>query len=362
MLDGDHGLGLEGERLARISVPPAVKSILDTIGNTPMVKLNEIPKEEGVKANIWGKLEFYNPTGSLKDRTYREMILNAIKRGDLKPGMEIIEVSTGNAGISCTFIGTLLGYRVTIVMPDGMSEERKKLIRALGGNIIFTPGGESDVDLSMEKAKEIIRENPGKYWFPNQYENPDNIAAHYKTTAPEIWKQTKGRIDAFVATQGTGGTVSGVGRYLKKKRKRIKIYAGEPTEAPLLAEGRWGSHRIEGIGDGFVPRNLDLSVLDGVILVSSEEAIEMTKRLIREEGIFCGISSGANVVMAIKLAKKHPELKNIVTMINDNGYRYFSTAVFGVKKELRIPEREHPMDEYARKQLEKYQPRWEIIR
>jgi len=212
----------------------------------------------------------------------------------------------------------------------------------------------------FEKTRK--RENPGKYWVPGQYDNPDNIAAHYKTTGPEIWKQLKGKVDAFVATQGTGGTISGVGRYLKKKRKGIKIYAGEPTEAPLLSERRWGSHRIEGIGDGFVPRNLDLSIIDGVITVSSDEAIEMTKRLIKEEGIFCGISSGANVVMALKLARRHPELKNIVTMINDNGFRYFSTAVFGVEKEIKIPEREHPMDDYTREQLNKYQPKWEVIR
>lgn len=347
--------------MPRPALSPAVKSILDAIGNTPLVRLNKIPGEEGVKANVWGKLEFYNPTGSLKDRIYKEMILGAIKRGELKPGMEILEASTGNAGISCAFIGTLLGYKVTIVMPEGMSEERKKIMRAYGADIIFTPGGESDVDLCIKKIQELKEQSPGKYWEPAQFSNPDNIAAHYKTTGPEIWKQLKGKIDAFVATQGTGGTISGVGRYLKERRKRIRIYAGEPAEAPLLSERRWGSHRIEGIGDGFVPRNLDLSVIDGIITVSSEEAIEMTKRLMREEGIFCGISSGANVVMAIKLAKRHPELKNIVTMINDNGFRYFSTPLFGVRKELKIPEREHPLDEYAKQQLDKHQPRWEII-
>lgn len=348
--------------MARIVVSPAAKSVLNLIGNTPMVRLNKIPGEEGVKANVWCKLEYFNPTGSLKDRPYREMILNAVKRGELKPGMEILEASTGNAGIACAFIGTLLGYKVTIVMPEGMSEERKKIIRVFGGDIVFTPGAESDVDLCLEKIREMLEREPGRYWVPGQYDNPDNVAAHYKTTGPEIWRQLRGRVDAFVATQGTGGTITGVGRYLKRRRKKIKIYAGEPSEAPLLSERRWGSHRIEGIGDGFVPRNLDLSILDGVITVSSEEAVEMTKRLIREEGIFCGISSGANVAMAIKLAQKHPELKNIATMINDNAYRYYSTAVFGVEKELEIPEREHPMDEYTREQLDKYQPRWEIIR
>lgn len=347
--------------MPRLLLSPAVKSILDAIGNTPMVKLNRIPQEEGVKANIWCKLEFYNPTGSLKDRIYKEMILGAIKRGELKPGMEILEASTGNAGIACAFIGTLLGYKVTIVMPEGMSEERRKTMQAFGAEVILTPGGESDVDLCLEKIRELKEKSPGKYWEPAQFSNPDNIAAHYKTTGPEIWKQLKGRVDAFVATQGTGGTLSGVGRYLKKRRKRIKIYAGEPSEAPLLSERRWGSHRIEGIGDGFVPRNLDLSIIDGVITVSSEEAIEMTRRLMREEGIFCGISSGANVAMAIKLVKIHPELKNIATMINDNGFRYFSTPVFGVQKELEIPEREHRLDEYTKQQLDKYQHRWEII-
>lgn len=325
------------------------------------MRLNKIPREEGVDVEILCKLEWFSPTGSLKDRIYYEMLTSAVKRGDLKPGMEILETSTGNAGISCAFVGALLGYKVTIVMPEGMSEERKKIIRAYGANLIFTPGAESDVDLCLKKTEEMKRENPGKYYEPNQYSNPDNIAAHYKTTGPEIWEQTDGKLDAFIASQGTGGTITGVGRYLKEKNPNIKIYALEPTEAPMLAKRRWGSHRIEGIGDGFVPRNLDLSLLDGVILTTSEEAINMAKRLAVKEGIFCGISSGCNVVGAIKLARKHPELKRIVTMINDTGQRYFSTPLCDVEKALEIPEREHPMDEYTIEQLDKYQSRWEII-
>ena len=337
------------------------ESILDTIGNTPLMKLSKIPKQEGIDAEIFVKLEFFNPTGSLKDRIYKEMITKAIETGELREGMEIIEASTGNAGIACTFIGRILGYKVTIVMPEGMSEERKQFIRAYGGELLLTPGGESDVDLCLKKIQELIREKPGKYWFPDQFSNPNNPMAHYKTTGPEIWEQTGGKVDCFVAAQGTGGTVTGVGRLLRERSSNVKLYAVEPSEAPILSHRRWGTHRIEGIGDGFVPRNLDLSILDGVVTVSSDEAIEMTRRLIKEEGIFCGISSGCNVAAAIKIAKKHPELKNIVTMINDSANRYFSTEVFGVKKELHVPEREHPLDEYTIEQLDKYQSRFEII-
>lgn len=289
------------------------------------------------------------------------MIARAIKKGNLKLGMKIVEVSTGNAGISCAFIGTLLGYEVTIVMPTGMSEERKKIIRALGGEIIETPGGESDVDLSYKKAKQLVEENPGKYWLPDQFSNPDAVLAHYETTAVEIWKQTEGKVDALVLAQGTGSTLTGVGRYLKERNPSIKIYAVEPREASLLSRRRWGSHRIEGIGDGFIPRNLDLSILNGVVTVSSEEAIEMAKELIKKEKLLAGISSGANIAAVIKVAKKHPELKHIITMLNDTATRYFTTLLFGVEKKLEIPEREHPLDEFTKSQLDKYQPKWEII-
>ncbi|GBC69958.1 Cysteine synthase [archaeon HR01] len=336
--------------------------ILECVGNTPIVKLSRITEAEGVDVEILAKLEFYNPSGSLKDRIYREMISKAIERGELRDGMEILEVSTGNAGIACSFVGTHLGYRVTIVMPEGMSEERKQLIKAFGGSLIFTPGGESDVDLSLKKAESMIRSNPGRYWFPNQFTNPDNIQAHIKTTGPELWEQTGGRLDCFVMSQGSGGTVSGAGRFLKDKSSSIKVYTVEPSEAAVISDGRWGSHRIEGIGDGFIPRNLDLSVLDGVVTVSSDEAVEMTRRLARLEGVFCGISSGCNVAAALKIARKKPEIRRIVTVICDSGNRYLSTKVFGPGKKSPIPEREHPLDEYTRSVRERYLAKLEIIR
>jgi cysteine synthase A len=196
---------------------------------------------------------------------------------------------------------------------------------------------------------------------PSQFDNPDNITAHYKTTGPEIWQQTGGKIDAYVATQGTGGQLTGIGRYLRRKNPRVKLYAGEPAECPLLARREWGEHKIEGIGDGFVPRDLDLSLLDGVVTIKSDEAIEMARRLAREEGIFCGISSGANVAAAIKLAKAHPKMKRIATMICDSGQRYFSTELCGEPKHVVSPEREHPIDDYTRDQLDKHQGGWEII-
>ncbi|MGC1121907.1 MAG: cysteine synthase family protein [Candidatus Methanofastidiosia archaeon] len=337
------------------------QTMLDTIGRTPLVRLQTIPKQEKVTSDILGKVEWFSPTGSLKDRIYYEMITHAVEEGDLNPGMEILETSTGNAGISCAFVGGLLGFKVTIVMPAGMSEERKKVISAYGANLVYTPGGESDVDLCLEKARELKRKNPGKYWEPGQFVNDYNIRAHYKNTGPEIWEQTQGKVDAFIASQGTGGTITGVGRYLREKNPLVKLYALEPSEAPMLARGKWGSHRIEGIGDGFVPRTLDVSMLDGVILTTSEEAILMARRLAKEEGMFCGISSGCNVAGAIKLARNHPELRTIVTMINDTGQRYFSTELCGGKKDIDIPEREHMLDGRTIENLDKYQKTWEII-
>lgn len=335
--------------------------VFGTIGRTPLTSLTKIPVAERIKATVLVKLEYLNPTGSLKDRIYREMILNAIRRGELKTGMEILEASTGNAGISCAFVGAVLGYKVTIVMPVGMSEERVKIIRAYGANVVNTPGGESDVDLCVKKIQEMKSKHPGMYWEPGQFNNPDNVAAHYKTTGPEIWEQAGRRVDCFLASQGTGGTITGVGRYLREKCADVALFAVEPSEAPILSRRRWGTHRIEGIGDGFVPRNLDLSQLSGVITVSSEESIAMAKRLSREEGIFCGISSGCNVAAAIKAARKHPEYKTIVTMINDTGQRYFSTELCDEKKYFEVPEREHPLDSYTVEQLNQHQHRWEII-
>lgn len=336
-------------------------SILDVIGDTPTIRLSKIPQAEKIGSEIFVKLEFFNPTESLKDRIYKAMIQGAISRGDLKPGMEILEASTGNAGIACTFIGTLLGYKVTIVMPEGMSDERKKLIKAFGGELILTPGAESDVDLCLTKIEDLMRINKGKYWFPNQFSNPDNPSAHYRTTGPEIWNQLGGRVDCFIASQGTGGVLSGVGRYLKERNPNVKLYAVEPSEAPILAKGKWGTHKIEGIGDGFVPKNLDLSLMDGVITVSSDEAIEMTRRLTREEGIFCGISSGCNVAAAIKVLRRHPDLRRLATMINDSGGRYLSTEVFGIKREQIVTRSKKDLDNYTLEQLGKYQKGFDII-
>lgn len=336
-----------------------VKSILETIGHTPLVRLNRVT--DGLRPEILVKLEYFSPSGSLKDRIYLNMIEKAERRGDLKKGMTILECSTGNAGIACSFIAAVKGYACVIVMPEGMSEERKKMNVSYGTEMIYTPGGESDVDLALEKLEEIRRRDPKKYWVPSQFDNPDNIEAHYNTTGPEIWEQTNGKLEAYVSTQGTGGQLTGIGKFLRKKNPAIKLYAGEPAECPLLSRREWGEHKIEGIGDGFVPRDLDLSLLDGVVTITSAEAIGMARRLARAEGIFCGISSGANVVAAIKVANHHPEMRQIVTMICDSGQRYFSTELCGVSKHVESPEREHPMDEYTRKQLDKYQSGWEII-
>jgi len=349
-------MGIEWNRVSTVT-----DDIFQTIGRTPLVNLRRIPSSEKVKARILVKLEYVNPTGSLKDRIYYEMIKNAIQRGDLRLGMEILEASTGNAGISCAFVGTTLGYKVTVVMPSGMSRERQKIICAYGADVITTPGAESDVDLCLEKIAELKRAYPGKHWEPGQFSNPDNVAAHYKTTGPEIWEQTEGHVDCFLASQGTGGTLTGVGRFLKEKNRDVALYAVEPAEAPILSHRRWGTHKIEGIGDGFVPRNLDLSHIKGIITTSSDESIEMAKRLSREEGIFCGVSSGCNVIAAVKAAKKHPEFRTIVTMVNDTGQRYFSTELCGEKKHVEIPQREHPLDDYTIEQLNKYQSGWEVI-
>ncbi|PSQ61430.1 MAG: O-acetylhomoserine (thiol)-lyase [Halobacteriales archaeon SW_9_67_25] len=351
---------------ASASSSQTTADILDIIGDTPLVELTG-PSEEA-DATVYGKLEFVNPSGSIKDRIYREMITAAIDRGDLEPGMEILECSTGNAGIACTFVGTRLGYDVTIVMPEGMSEERKKVIRAYGGDLVETPGGESDVDLSMDRVDEMLAESPGQYWFPNQFTNPDNPVAHEKTTGVEILDQVGGAPDAFLAGQGTGGTVTGVGgtvtgvgRTLREEDPETALYALEPAEAPLLSCRQWGTHEIEGIGDGFVPENLDPELMDGVVAVESDAALERSRALAEGEGVFCGISSGANVEGAIRLSRERPELDEIVTIICDTGHRYFTTKLFEPEYEIDVPDREHPLDEYSREILEEYQDEWHIV-
>ena len=337
------------------------KSVFDAIGRTPLVQLNRIPAAEGIRAKILVKVEWFSPSGSLKDRIYWNMFTRAERRGALRKGMTVLECSTGNAGIGCSFVSAVKGYPCIIVMPEGMSEERKKLDIAYGAEMVYTPGGESDVDLALQKLDEIRRKDPKTYFVPAQFDNPDNIDAHIRTTGPEIWEQTGGRIDAFIMTQGTGGTLTGVGRHIRKLKKRLRLYAIEPSECPLLSRRAWGPHGIEGIGDGFVPKNLDVSLLDGIVTTTTPESMEMARRLAKEEGIFCGISSGANVAGAIKLAKARPDLKMIVTLICDTGQRYFSTELCGMPKHVEIPERDHPMDPYTVQQLDRYQGGWEII-
>jgi cysteine synthase A len=337
----------------------ATADILDIIGDTPLIEISGA--SGAADATIYGKLEFVNPSGSIKDRIYREMITAAIDRGDLEPGMEILECSTGNAGIACTFVGTRLGYDVTIVMPEGMSEERKKVIRAYGGELVETPGGESDVDLSMDRVDEMLEASPDQYWFPNQFTNPDNPVAHEKTTGVEIVDQLGGAPDAFLAGQGTGGTLTGVGRTLREDNSEAALYALEPAEAPLLSCREWGTHEIEGIGDGFVPENLDPELMDGVVAVESEAALERSRALAAEEGIFCGISSGANVEGAVRLSDERPELDEIVTIICDTGHRYFTTKLFEPDHEIDVPDREHPLDEHSKSVLEEYQDDWHIV-
>lgn len=315
------------------------ESILHTAGLTPLVRLRRVSGD--ITATLCGKAEFFGPSGSVKDRILPFMVEEAERRGELRPGMTIIEGTTGNTGIATAMVGAAKGYHVMIVMPEGMSQERQKVIRAYGADLVLTPGGESDVDLVLERVGQLKEQHRGHIWEVAQFSNHDNERAHYLTTGPEIWEQTQGQVDAFVAAAGTGGTLTGVTRYLKERRPRLVSFAAEPAECAILAGREWGSHKIEGIGDGFIPDVLDLRVLDGVVTVSSADAIEMAKRLAREEGIFAGISSGCNVAAALKLARRYPELRMIVTILSDNGLRYLSTELAGELPRLEVPHRDH---------------------
>lgn len=297
-------------------------SVLDVIGSTPMVRLNRITAS--LDREILVKLEFLNPSGSLKDRIARYIVEEAERLGQLTKGSVIAEATTGNTGIAFAMVAAVKGYRMIVVMPEGMSEERKKTIRAYGAELIFTPGSESDVDLCLRKLDELKRTVP-KLWTPAQFSNLDNVRAHEETTGKEILDQTGGRLDAFVAGVGTGGTLTGVARAIRKKIPRVKVVAVEPAECPILSGGKKGSHRIEGIGDGFIPEILNMGLVDDVIRVSDVDAIKMARRLALEEGIFAGISSGANVKAALDLARILPRDSRIVTMAPDTGMRYLST-------------------------------------
>ena len=333
-------------------------SILDTAGMTPLVRLHHVVGD--VKPQIVAKIEYFNPSGSIKDRILPFLVAEAERRGDLRRGMTIIEGTTGNTGIATSCVGAAKGYPVVIVMPEGMSDERKKTIRAYGAELVLTPGAESDVDLVIEKVKELKAAAPGKYWEVGQFVNLDNIEAHYRSTGPEIWEQTEGQIGALVLSQGTGGTVTGAAKYLKEQNPAIKVFAAEPEECNILAGGSWGAHKIEGIGDGFIPEVLHVEYLDGVVTVTSDEAILMAQRIAREEGIFCGISSGCNVAAALKVARRYPDIGMVVTVLSDNGLRYFSTELCGVLTDLEVPDREHPISDEDKAKLAKV--KLEVIR
>lgn len=293
-----------------------MKYILDTIGNTRLVRLKNIGN-----GNIYVKVEKENATGSIKDRAALEMIKGAIDDGSLKPGMKIVEPTSGNTGIAIAMIGKTLGYEVTIVMPESMSIERRKLMQAYGATIILT--GEGGMQAAVDKAKEL--EATGEYFMPNQFANPYNTLAHEKYTGPEIYSELP-EVKGFIAGVGTGGTVSGVGHFLKEKNENVAVWAIEPEESALLSTGKAGGHKIQGIGANFVPEILDREMLDEVITVKGDDALDMARRLAKEEGLLVGISSGANVFGALKMLEKVDG--PIVTVLPDTGERYLSTELF----------------------------------
>jgi cysteine synthase len=301
------------------------KAISEAVGNTPMVKLNRL--DGASEATVLAKLEFYNPTSSIKDRIAVAMIDEAERSGVLKPGGTIVEPTSGNTGTGLAMVAAARGYNLVITMPETMSVERRLLMEHFGAKIILTPGVEG-MSGSVKKAVEIVKSTPGAF-MPQQFENMANPAAHEKTTAKEIWSDTDGKVAAFVAGVGTGGTISGVGRVLKRHDKGIRIVAVEPKTSAVLSGGPSGRHGIQGIGAGFIPKTVDREVIDEIETVSDEEAISTAKELARKEGILCGISSGANVFAALKLAKR-PEFKGkvIVVIVCDTGERYMSTPLF----------------------------------
>lgn len=299
--------------------------ISKTVGNTPLVRLNRLAG--GLKAAVTGKLESHNPLGSVKDRIALSMIEAAEKEGKIGPDTVIVEPTSGNTGIGLAFICAARGYRLFLTMPDTMSMERRRLLKALGAELFLTPGAEGMAG-AIKKAEELAGSAPG-FYMPQQFKNPANPAAHRATTAEEIWASTGGAVDIFVAGVGTGGTISGVAQAIKERKPDFKAIAVEPALSPVLSAGRKGSHRIQGIGAGFVPDNLDLSVVDEVITVGDEEAAVMARRLALEEGIFVGISSGAAVQVALTVAARaENEGKLIVVILPSTGERYLSTGLF----------------------------------
>lgn len=303
------------------------KGTLGLIGNTPLVEVTNVEKELSLDATILAKLEYFNPAGSVKDRIAKAMIEDAEDKGLLKEDSVIIEPTSGNTGIGLAAIAAAKGYRIILTMPETMSVERRNILKAYGAEIVLTEGAKG-MKGAIAKAEELASDIPNSF-IPGQFVNPANPTMHKATTGPEIWNDTDGKVDIFIAGVGTGGTVSGVGAYLKEKNPNVKIVALEPEDSPVLSEGKAGAHKIQGIGAGFVPDTLDTKVYDEVITVSNDDAFETAKLLAKKEGISVGISSGAALFGAIEFAKK-PENKGkvIVALLPDSGDRYYSTALF----------------------------------
>jgi cysteine synthase A len=302
-------------------------SILETVGHTPLVKLNRVAEQAGALAHVYAKLEFFNPLSSIKDRIALSMIESAERDGTLKPGMTLVEPTSGNTGIGLAFVAAAKGYALILTMPDSMSIERRKMLAFLGAQLELTPATEG-MRGAIKKAEEIVASNP-KAMMLQQFQNPSNPAIHVATTGPEIWADTAGKVDVFIAGVGTGGTVSGVGRYLKAQNPNIKIIAVEPEESPVLSGGAPRPHKIQGIGAGFVPDIFDRSVIDEIITVNSAESFAMAREVAKLDGIPAGMSSGSNIAAAFKVAKR-PEMKGklIVTICASSAERYISTALF----------------------------------
>ena len=303
------------------------KGTLGLVGNTPLVETVNIEKEFGLKATVLVKLEYFNPAGSVKDRIAKAMIEDAEEKGLLKEGSVIIEPTSGNTGIGLAAIAASKGYRIILTMPETMSVERRSILKAYGAEIVLTEGAKG-MKGAIAKAEELAKEIPGSF-IPGQFVNPANPAIHKATTGPEIWNDTDGKVDIFIAGVGTGGTVTGTGEYLKEKNPAVKVVALEPADSPVLSEGRAGAHKIQGIGAGFVPDVLNTSVYDEVFKASGEDAFATARLLARKEGISVGISSGAALFAAIEYAKKpENEGKVIVALLPDSGDRYYSTPLF----------------------------------
>ena len=300
----------------------------ELIGSTPLLEVKNIEREEGLKARVLVKLEYFNPAGSVKDRVAKAMIDDAEEKGLLKPGSVIIEPTSGNTGIGLASVAAARGYRIIIVMPETMSVERRQLMKAYGAELVLSEGSKG-MKGAIAKADELAKEIPGAF-IPGQFVNPANPAAHYAATGPEIWADTDGQVDIFVAGVGTGGTITGVGQYLKEQNPAVKVVAVEPASSPVLSEGRSGAHMIQGIGAGFVPEVLDTGVYDEIVPVANEDALSTGRRMGRSEGVLVGISSGAALWAAVELAKR-PENsgKTIVALLPDTGDRYLSTPMYG---------------------------------